>query len=318
MNKLLSDGLWQELRRLDREQQPKSAAVAYVTSDRFVKFRKGDVLVVHASNGAIASGETDPEVLRRAFRRGAVVYSCPGLHAKVMVSGDTAVIGSANFSESSRESLIEAALVTDHPAAVAGARFFVSSLSEKCRRVTKAFLKHACSIERKTPSGRRPRRTRRQKRIAIREPQYWLTSVTELDDDSHPDEAEAAEAGFALAEGKKTRRTSDVSWIRFTGDCRFRRDARAGDVVIQIFFPFGSKRPSGVYRHVPILYRQEERTCTRFYVEEFANAERTLITWGQLFRLVRRVFGSSRINSRSTRRIRPEHAEALFTLWKKR
>ena len=45
------------------------AAVAYVSDDTYVRFHRDDCLMVDASDGAIASGETS-KVLARAFRAG--------------------------------------------------------------------------------------------------------------------------------------------------------------------------------------------------------------------------------------------------------
>jgi len=45
MNELLSSGLWPRIRKLARKAKRKSAAVAYVTDDRYLKFGRGDVLV---------------------------------------------------------------------------------------------------------------------------------------------------------------------------------------------------------------------------------------------------------------------------------
>ncbi|MCA9124579.1 MAG: hypothetical protein H6822_19620 [Planctomycetaceae bacterium] len=49
MNELLSSGLWTRIRGLAKKAKKKSAAVAYVTDDRYLKFGKGDVLVIDAS-----------------------------------------------------------------------------------------------------------------------------------------------------------------------------------------------------------------------------------------------------------------------------
>lgn len=46
MNELLSSGLWTRIRKLGKKAKKKSAAVAYVTDDRYLKFGKGDLLVV--------------------------------------------------------------------------------------------------------------------------------------------------------------------------------------------------------------------------------------------------------------------------------
>jgi phosphatidylserine/phosphatidylglycerophosphate/cardiolipin synthase-like enzyme len=70
------------------------------------------VLVCDASNHAISSGQTDATVLRRAFERGVELNSLQDLHAKLVLFGKTAIIGSANLSESALAE--EVLITTDH------------------------------------------------------------------------------------------------------------------------------------------------------------------------------------------------------------
>jgi hypothetical protein len=140
----LSDALWLEIERLAGSGNPKFAAVAFVTTDDIVEFGTGDLLVTDATDGSIRSGRTDRNVLRRAFDRGATLRSCPGLHAKVIVFDDRAVVGSANISNSSRHDLIEAGLVIDAPECVAEMRAFVQRLAEQSDRIDETFL---CRID---------------------------------------------------------------------------------------------------------------------------------------------------------------------------
>jgi hypothetical protein len=91
MLRVISDGIWTEIRKLSRSGQPKFAAIAYVTSDAYLRFGEGDILVCDASDTAIRSGQTAVEILRKARGRGATIYSSPGLHAKAIVLGRVAM-----------------------------------------------------------------------------------------------------------------------------------------------------------------------------------------------------------------------------------
>jgi len=73
--------------------------------------------------------------------------------------------------------------------------------------------------------------------------------------------------------------------------------------------------PSAVYRHAPILHRQDEDACTRFFVEDFSDVENTSLTWGNFNMLVQRVGFASKIGTRSTRQIPEAYANALSALW---
>ncbi len=79
-------------------------------------------MVCDASNNAIKTGQTSAAVLKRAFDRGSRLYNLPGLHAKILLLNEKALIGSANASGSSAHSLIEAGLLTDQPTIVATAQ----------------------------------------------------------------------------------------------------------------------------------------------------------------------------------------------------
>src|SRR5262249_8035371 len=108
-NHFVGDDLWNRLEHLARR-SPKTAAVAYV-SDSTIRFGKGDVLITDASRRAIQTGQTSATALVVAQKRGAAVYSLPRLHAKLLLTGAAAFIGSSNLSHSSRQ-LLEAGIIT--------------------------------------------------------------------------------------------------------------------------------------------------------------------------------------------------------------
>src|SRR5262249_21212246 len=130
-------------------------------------------------------------------------------------------------------------------------------------------------------------------------------------------EAEDIARGEAVAEGHRTHHDSEVEWIRWTGTSGFRSAARRGDTVIQVWRPRGATMPTAVYRHAPILHRQDEPTCTRFYVEAVANAEEAALTWGKFKRLRKQVGVTAMIGPNSARwlpeeRVGPVPVERLL------
>lgn len=314
MNELLCDKLWPTIGRLAKRSASKRAAIAYVSSDKLIKFGKGDVLVTDASNHAIAMGQTSAEVLHRAFKRSAQLYSLSGLHAKVLLIDGTAVIGSANLSGSSANSLVEAAWVTDNPVAIGMGTALINELIEQAEVIDARFLARVLKIKVKR-SGGAAVGTAKRKPVKIRKSAAWIIGVHEFDDDKYPEEQEAAEAGEEIAKEGLTRESSDVSWIRWTGNSRFCTQAREGDTVIQLWSPNGSKRPEAVYRHAPILRRQNEKSCTRFYVEDFRNEQKMSLSWVQFKKLIKKVGLSSSIGPNSARPITAAESNALFSLW---
>jgi hypothetical protein len=130
-NHLLTADVWTPLTSAAKKSRnPAYAGVAYFGqgASKLLPLPAKSHLVVDASEGAVKSGQTCPADLRRLQKRGVVIYSAPRLHAKVYVFDGFAFIGSANVSDRSAGTLIEAMLrITDHKV-ISAAREFVRSL----------------------------------------------------------------------------------------------------------------------------------------------------------------------------------------------
>ena len=81
--------------------------------------------------------------------------------------------------------------------------------------------------------------------------------------------------------------------------------------------PTNAKTPSAVYHHAPIVWRQDstDDDYTRFYVEDFADAEETALTWRQFQRLFGQLDMPGKLSQWAYREIAPHHANALHDLW---
>lgn len=166
MNTLLSDTLWDTLHRLSDSSSSRQAAVAYVTSDDHVAFTGGDVLVTDASDSAITNGQTDARVLEKAFLRGAELYSCSDLHAKVIVFDASVTVGSANLSRHSANVLLEAAWLSDDQEAASLALSFIDGLKGQSTCIDEPFLERIKTLEVRPRPGtgyRGPRSYRRHR-----------------------------------------------------------------------------------------------------------------------------------------------------------
>jgi hypothetical protein len=89
-----------------------TAVISYVGKDAptLLPLRKGDWLVCDASPLAIRQQLSSTEALLKFHRKGVVIFSVQGLHAKVVSSPTSAWIGSANASNNSATNLIEASI----------------------------------------------------------------------------------------------------------------------------------------------------------------------------------------------------------------
>lgn len=313
MNRLLSADIWPYIRNLCRRAASRKAAVAYITSDAHLKLGDGDLLITDASPGAIRAGQTSARILADAMKRGAVIYSLAGLHAKILVIDGVAIIGSANASTSSAEALVEAAWATDSPSAVAMTSTLIEQFADAATRLTDARLRELLEIK----VERRPYRPLTRSTGFNRRPSFsaWIVGVRELTRD-YEEEQDAIERGQTKAEQRLLRKTSSTSWMRFTGKSRFRLTAKEGDSVIQIWRPAKAKVPQLVYFPTRIAFRQDEESCTRFYLEQSQNAEKTAVSWKAFRSLANRAGIKRRVGAGSVLPIRPEQLEAISQIWR--
>ena len=311
MLRVVSDGLWGEIKKLGSKAGPKFAAIAYVTSDAHVKFKKGDVLICDASDSAIGSGQTSAKTLRAACARGAQVYSSPGLHAKALVLGRVAVVGSANMSISSASTLDEAAIVTDDARAVAGVRTLVEQLAEGADRVDAKFLARIDKI-----TVRAPRRgSTRRRAVTVRGPRAWLISVSPLDDDKHEAENELVEAERERAEKEAEYSDSDAGYVRFTGNSNFRRYAKPGDLVISTWHPHAKSKRGTVFAPEPLLHRREKGKVTHLFIEEYVDRDATSMPFSSFKALWKRVGAGRAPMPNTVRELPVELVETLRRMW---
>jgi len=113
--KLLIENIWETITQSVKKRLPNYVAVAYFGSDgaNLLPLKKGDILVVDASDSSVKSGVTNPIELEKLKNKGVHIFSYPQLHSKIFVFGKTMFIGSANVSLNSKENLFEAVLMVN-------------------------------------------------------------------------------------------------------------------------------------------------------------------------------------------------------------
>lgn len=312
MLRIHASGIWKVIERIAMKAARRSAAVAYLTSERHVRFETGDLLIVDASDAVIAGGGTSATILDRLHRRGVRLYSIAGLHAKVYLFDTAAVIGSANLSVNS-SSLIEVAVVTDQPDAVSGVAFLIESLRQhpRAKRIGASFVERALAI----PVAKR--RVVRggigdDKLLAVPDPRTWIIGVSPVDEERFPTEKTDAAKGTKRVAKLLDIDEGNVEWIRYPRSWRFAREARAGDNVIQIWRETSKgKVPASVYRPTPIVDRQDERTCARFFVQPQEDS----VSWTAFLKQWQRLGYSSPPGINAERLLPAKHVAALAALW---
>ena len=142
---------WPHITRAIRTRGPRYAAVPYLghLAPELLPLRSGDLLIVNASTAAIRAHATSPAVLSHYLSKGVRILSSSALHAKVIVTNQRAVIGSANASENSIFTH-EAVIISDDPQVVADSRAFINNIDETTA-VDQTFIDNA---EREWTTGR--------------------------------------------------------------------------------------------------------------------------------------------------------------------
>jgi len=274
MKALLSDDLWCELSAQSADHQRIRAAVAYVTAPHLI-FRHGDLLICDASDDAIKGGLTSASWLRAFVNQGAEVYSYDGLHSKVAVIDNQALIGSANLSQNAGVNTCEASLLTDDCQVIGLIQAFIEKVKGESEPVNEEFLRHIESLP-VIRNGSIPRKSK--KKIDVGQSKVWLIATRNQSDRLL--NAEEAFENVGGEEAQKHIKTDGyVVWpIRWTGKSRFRSEAKSGDLVIAVHTEKEGKRKDvKVYKAAPILHRQDDEKWTRFYLE--VPAEPTPYSW---------------------------------------
>jgi hypothetical protein len=262
---LLSDDLWVELSRKSADHKRIRAAISYVTA-RHLKFRKGDLLICDASDDAIKGGLTSASALRSFFDQGAEIYSFDGLHSKVAIIDDCALIGSANLSENAGVGTCEASLFTDDSQIAGLIQGFIENVKSESIQVTEEFLRRIEAL----PVDRTPGISRRStKKIHVGKSRVWFISTRELSERIINAEESFERKGRKEAKKRIEKEGYEVRSIRWSGKSRFRSEAKPGDLVIEAFTEKrGTRKYVWVFQPAPILLRQDNDKWTRFYLED--------------------------------------------------
>jgi hypothetical protein len=208
--------------------------------------------VCDASELSVKTGQTDPKVLLAYLRKGASVWSHPGLHAKAIVRGHVAVIGSANSSNASADGYLSelVAIVRSRPA-VTGIRQRIELLARRSvaldpvtlGRLARLFNRREFRPTRKPPGGRRTQVKTRAWCIGT----HYINEHADLEQARQRGTSRAVRSAQSLL-GRRWRRgyriDDDVSWSSSTA-----QQFELGDYIFDVLEK-KTLRPPGVLVHV--------------------------------------------------------------------
>ncbi len=223
-----NEDTWRELRAVSRHRShPLFIAVPFLGNGggKLLSLKSGDVLVVALTKGNAINGSVCPAEIERLQAKGVPVFLAPRLHAKVLLCGQTAIVGSANLSQTSSTHLDEAAILTTNTSLLRHIRAWFKQRT--LEPVSPEWLAICAKVYRppKGGFGRAGERTTHPTEDAL-----WLVGLKQT---NHPeDEAAISQSGAARAKKMLSDPTKfKIETIRWSGKIT---RIREGDTVIQI------------------------------------------------------------------------------------
>lgn len=203
---------------------------------KLLHLKRGDVLVVALTIANSRNGSVCPDEIKRLQAKGVKVFLSPVLHAKVLLCGRKAVVGSANLSHTSFSVLDEAAILTTDAKVVRHIRAWFQQRT--LEEISPKWLA-VCAKEYRAPRGGFGLRGSKTPRPAGST--LWLIGLN-FSEDYPEDEAAVEQRGAAQAKRELSDpSTFKVQSIRWTAGDAFLDQIRKGDRVVQVMLSADSR-----------------------------------------------------------------------------
>lgn len=312
MEVFLTGDIWKEVNKKLTSRQKKIACIAYVTSDK-LKLNKGDSLICDASIFSIKFGETSAKTLKAYFDKGIKIFSKQDLHSKFLLTDHFLVIGSANLSKSSAETLTESSIITYSDILISQATAFCYNLIKESTLLDEKDIQKLLKIEVvKRPFKKTTSSKTRQKKFGNR---YWFVSVFPLGDRTYNKIEDKIKKTTASISKTTKIDEDDISFLRWSAKTKFRETAKEGDLIIRRFNNKG-KKSSYVYPPSTILKKQIVDGVTYFYYHDQDSEERK-VSWKNFQAFLKTIKLEKSITKR-TRTILENDVKKIKPLWSKR
>jgi len=231
MEQFLTGNIWKEVNKLFVKKQSKIACIAYVTSNN-LQLAKGDTLICDASDYEIKFGATSAKVLDSYFKKGVIIRSNQNLHAKLLLTNSFLVIGSANLSNRSAETLIESAVVTEDDILLSQVRSFCHNLirEKETVTITRKHIDRLLKIEvvkRAFKPGTKSET--RAKKFGSR---YWYISLGDLSDREYKRVEMRIDESKRKVIANSEYSEDDINSIYFKNSTNFSSLAKEGDQIL--------------------------------------------------------------------------------------
>jgi hypothetical protein len=233
-----SDDTWKTLRSISRHRScPLYVATPFLGdgAGKLLHLKRGDVLVVALTIANSRNGSVCPDEIKRLQAKGVKVFLSPVLHAKVLLCGRKAVVGSANLSHTSFSVLDEAAILTTDAKVVKHIRAWFQQRT--LEEISPKWLA-VCAKEYRAPKGGLGLRGKVARPVGST---LWLIGLN-FSEDYPEDEAAVEQRGAAQAKRELSDpSTFKVQSIRWTAGDAFLDQIRKGDRVVQVMLSTDSR-----------------------------------------------------------------------------
>ena len=314
---LFNETLWEELGARIPKAKAVRAAVAYLGTGAtgLLPLRKGDKLVVDMSLGSVRSGTTDPREVEKFLRRGVEVFSRGSLHAKFFIIDKVTIAGSSNISNHAKDSLDEAAVLTDDPAT---SRRALATFDLLCTEPVRKDYLSKCIKEYRPPNFAGGPRSR-GKRAKLSQGKVWIIGGLEYRDVREREEKESER----LIENARKRlldfERCDVDHSHYPAPQGFFRRLRDGDWLIVCVGDGRGFDVSPPARFLGVDHYARGGGKQRYMLLFEVPTDADTIRWSTLRSAAPRfITAAKRPKPRTTPIINDAEADALLRLWNAR
>ncbi len=127
---LTNEDIWETIPEMIKTSKHSDVAVAFLGIDgaKLLPLKKGDRLIVDMSPATVKAGATNPFEIEKFIKRDVKVFTRRNLHAKVILTDKSALVGSANVSKNSRDTLDEAAIFSTDALVIQRSKKFIEQI----------------------------------------------------------------------------------------------------------------------------------------------------------------------------------------------
>jgi hypothetical protein len=140
-------------------------------------------------------------------------------------------------------------------------------------------------------------------------------SVVPLADNRYPAEQRLVEAAATTAEEATEYSDSTAGHIRSVGNSTFRKEAKVGDIVIEMLTPRRGSKRVRVFPPEPILHRKDNGGVTHFFIEQYVDRDETAVSFTSFSRLWQRMCSTRAPGRGAMRELPVDVLEKLRVSW---